>query len=427
MAQSYRTQLSAAIGRILPVADFRALDRQGRDLWGWYPLSFVWLFQIFSRGATLGERFREVRVWLRRLAPSVALADTYQGFVKALRRRADVLSVWLNTAFQQRLQHWLRDDDLIGGWRPLAVDGTRFDCPRSRSCQQRFPLAGRAKSPPQLALTTLWHLSAHCFWDGRVGPATTSERTMLREMLDHLPPQALLVGDAGFAGYSFCSELIGRDVAFLLRVGGNIGLLRQLGVDRRERTDTVYLWPEKQRAHPPLTLRLIVVGSAAHRVYLVTNVLSSTALPRSLAADFYRRRWGVETAYRAVKQTLERRKLRSEAHDLALWELVGIFLGAWALSLTNLFARGHRRLRRTWSPAQTARLVRAALAGVAAPRLSLRRALANAVLDPIARRRKKTRQDWPHKKHDPLCGAPKLILASWTLSLRAQRLAAIPA
>jgi len=406
MSPSYRRRLCAAIAAVLPAADFAVPDRRSRARWGWYPLAFVWLFQVLSRGATLAERFAAARAWLRGLAPARRLAGTYQGFVKALRRRGDTLTFWLHTAFQERLAAWLGAADLVGGWRPLAVDGTRFDGPRSRSCQRAYRRAGRAKSPPQLALVSLWHLGAHCWWDGRVAPAVTGERELLRDMLDGLPPQALLVGDAGFVGYDLCADLAGRDVAFLLRVGANVALLTRLGAYRREAADTVYLWPQKHRRARPLALRLVVAGTGRRRVYLVTNVLDRAALPRRLARDLYRRRWGIETAYRAVKQTLDRRRLRSRAADLAARELVGVFLASWALSLLSLFARGRGALRRAWSPARAAAAVRGALGGMAGGRRSLRRALARAVLAPPGRRKKKTRQDWPHKKKDPPCGAP---------------------
>jgi hypothetical protein len=163
--------------------------------------------------------------------------------------------------------------------RPLAVDGTRFDCPRSRSCRRAYRRAGRKGSPPQLGLVTLWHLGAHCWWDGRVGPAVAAERALLRDMLDGLPPRAPLVGDAGFVGYDLCGDLGRRGVMFLLRVGANVELLTRLGVVRRERADTVYLWPNRNRGRP-LCLRLVVAGSGKRRVYLVTNVLSRTALSR---------------------------------------------------------------------------------------------------------------------------------------------------
>jgi Transposase DDE domain len=423
MAQSYRTQLIAAIAEVLPIDAFRSLDRSTRDRWGWYPLAMVWLLPILCQAATLKERFAQGRAWLRLLAPTLPLAGTYQGFVKALRRRGEMLTFWLRTTVQERVRDRLGDDDLVEGWRPLAVDGTRFDCPRSRSCQKRYPLASRKKSPPQLALTSLWHLGVHCWYDGRVGPARTSERAMLRDMLDDLPERTLLVGDAGFVGYDLCAELMDRGVGFLLRVGRNVHLLTRLGSTLRESSDAVYLWPQGRRGRPPLRLRLLVVGSGKRRVYLLTGVLSRRELSHKQAAEFYRRRWGVETAYRAVKQTLERRKLRSRAADLAQWELVGIFLAVWMLSIVSLFARGVQARTQAWSPAQTIGTLRQALHRAHRRGPSLRRRLAHALVEPSPRR-KKTRQRWPRQKTEPPCGAPKMKLASRTLVLKAQRFAA---
>ena len=145
MAQSYRIQLQAATARVLPTEVFRDLDRLAPQLWGYLPLAFVWLAQILSPAATLADRFAEARHWLRGLAPTRRLADTYQGFVKALRRRGDTLALLLHTAFQERMRQHLGDDDLVGGWRPLAVDGSRFDCPRAAPAR-RASAAPPAKS-----------------------------------------------------------------------------------------------------------------------------------------------------------------------------------------------------------------------------------------------------------------------------------------
>jgi Transposase DDE domain len=424
MGPSYRAQVAAAIGRVLPVAEFRDLDRRSRDRWGWYPLAVAWLLQTVSRGADLGERFADARGWLRRLVPTARLGRTYQGFVKAVRRRGDVLGLWVRAAFQDRMRQWLGDDDRVGGWRPLAVDGTRFACPRSRSCQRAFRRAGRDKGPPEVGLTALWHLGVHCFWDARVAPATVSERTLLRQMLDGLPPRALLVGDAGFVGYDLCAELIRRGVGFLLRVGGNVELLTGLGVMTRETADTVYLWPQTHRGTPPVVLRLIVVGTGRRRVYLVTNVQARTALPRKLAAEFYRRRWGIETAYRAVKQTLARRTLRSRAADLALHEVVGIVLASWMLALMGLLARGRRALRAVLAPAALARTLRHALDRLGRRGPSLWRRLGRAVAPSPTHRRRKVRQAWPTKKNDPPCAAPTVRRAPAALIQKAQRVRA---
>ena len=421
MPRSYRTQLLAATARVLPVAELRALDRGSSRRWGYHPLALAWLTQLLSPASTLADRFADARGWVRTLAPTRRLGGTYQGFVKAIRRRGDALALLLGTAFRDRLRRHLGEADRVGAWRPLAVDGTRFECPRSRSCQRSFRPAGRTKSPPQLLLTGLWHLGVHCRWDARVAPATTSERTLLREMLADLPSHALLVGDAGFIGYALGAELDRRGIAFLPRVGANVELLTGLGVVRRETADTVYLWPGKRRGHRPLVPRLIRVGSGTRRVYLVTNVRGRTALSRGQAADVYRRRWGVETAYRAMKQTLARRTLRSRSADLAARELLGVVPASWMLGLWSLLARGRRAWDRGWSVAAVARVIRAALRGGRRAGRSVRRAVAAAVLPAGRPRRRKVRQEWPRQKTTPRCGAPTIRPAPAALIAKAQR------
>jgi len=42
-------------------------------------------------------------------------------------------------------------------------------------------------------------------------------------------------------------------------------------------------------------------------------------------------------------------------------------------------------------------------------------------------RRRKTRQDWPHKKNDPRCGAPKVKAAPAALVEKAQHLTPLAA
>ena len=67
------------------------------------------------------------------------------------------------------------------------------------------------------------------------------------------------MADAGFASYAFCRKLILAKHAFLLRVGGNLRLLTELGYYAEEKDGWVYLWPKTHRHGEPLVLRLIVL------------------------------------------------------------------------------------------------------------------------------------------------------------------------
>ena len=75
-------------------------------------------------------------------------------------------------------------------------------------------------------------------------------------MAKNLPDDALLVADAGFIGYEFWKSLIEENVKFLVRVGGNVRLLTELGY-AKECKGTVYLWPDyvASQSLPPLGFR----------------------------------------------------------------------------------------------------------------------------------------------------------------------------
>ena len=104
----------------------------------------------------------------------------------------------------------------------FGMDGSRIDLPRTKSHEQasapsrtpsrrtktargkrRAPSRQKHASHPQLWLTTLFHVSLHLPWNWRIGPADSSERSHVLDMLETLPDASLLLGDAGFVGYDF--------------------------------------------------------------------------------------------------------------------------------------------------------------------------------------------------------------------------------
>jgi len=54
----------------------------------------------------------------------------------------------------------------------------------------------------------------------------------------------LFCADAGFVGYELWRAILDAGHSFLIRVGGNVRLLRNLG-HARHRRGLVYLWPNK--------------------------------------------------------------------------------------------------------------------------------------------------------------------------------------
>ena len=86
----------------------------------------------------------------------------------------------------------------------------------------------------------------------------------------------------------------------------------------------------------PLVLRLIKVRlGGKKKAYLLTSVLDEQALTTKEALSLYEQRWGVELEFRALKQTFERRTLRSRKSERALVEMEWSLFG---MTVIELFA-----------------------------------------------------------------------------------------
>jgi Transposase DDE domain len=329
---------------------------------GWQATQLIALAVLWSWSdrTTLRGAFDDARQLAGDLFGAAAVT-TYQGLTWAMRAYTERLLPRLWSRLHERMeqvggQHWR-----IGPWLPLAVDGSRVTTPRTASNEQAFAIKNygygakaqrrckwknkrRRSKPisepvkPQIWLTLIWHMGLKLPWCWRCGPSTASEREHVVELLDMavFPEKTLFCGDAGFIGYGFWKALLDHGHSFLIRVGANVHLLKNLGAMRRG-DGVVYLWPNEaaRQRQPPLVLRLLEFHGSRGTVYLATNVLSDRELSRRQAGQLYRLRWGIELQFRTLKQTFRRAKLRSRTAANALVELHWSLVG---LSLVQLFA-----------------------------------------------------------------------------------------
>lgn len=366
----------------------------------------------WSEQSQLVERFRAVSSFLKETCKHWKLGSSYDGWVAAQQREVARLRPMV---IQRLRQHARKIDSGPSGCRfqLFAVDGSKAACPRTIANQQAMGDLGKPEGIPQLSLTCLWQMSTGLPWDFRIGPGTDSERAHLRDMLDELPEQSLLVADAGFIGYDLCRELTHRNQRFLLRVGGNIHLLSELGEDYEVQGNTVYLWPVKQQDQHerPLQLRLIVVREPGQEpVYLVTNVLDPEELSDAEAAEIYRQRWGIELQFRTVKQTMQHHTMRSRTPDTCYLEMMWAFLGVWLLQLITACKIAEAGGKpRTASPAQARNVVRRVMRDQrpgTRTRRGVNTVLAACRLDEYVRKRPKGSRNYPRKKRHKLPDPP---------------------
>lgn len=239
----------------------------------------------------------------------------------------------------------------------------------------------------------------------------------MQEMLAELPENALITADAGFVGYDFWRAVLQAGHDFVIRVGANVRLVKQLGCVRQY-DHTVYLWPDAaaKKWQPPLVLRLIVIHDGKAPIYLVTNLTKSQLSDRQ-AGDIYAARWGIELFFRTFKQTFGCRKLRSRSAANAELELDWSLLGLWCICLLaqrQLVASGEHP---SWLSAAAA--IKAFQKTICEYRLrpevpqeSLWAKLRVALLDDYHRNSSKTSRNYPRKKIRHAIGAPKITPAT---------------
>lgn len=424
---SYREELKAAMEELLPPQCFHRWSVHGNADWTPQKLAWMAILMSWDEASTLTERFEHTRRLLKVLHPRWKLPTSSAGFVAALEQHTPTL----RAALIERLRPAEGETNFwrVGGWLALAVDGSRFEAPRTVINERRLGCAGKERSGPQVFQTTVQHVGTGLPWDFRLGPGTDSERRHLDDMLAGLPSQALLLADAGFVSYELCAWLTSQRQAFLMRVGGNIRLLTSLGWHYEQQGRTVYLWPDARRSQPPLVLRLIVIQDDGKRpVCLLTNVLAADELSDETAGQLYRLRWGIEVYYRTAKQTFGHRRLLSRSPDAALLEQTWVVLGLWFLDRLTLSAveeAGHAPRERSWARARNVvrRVVRQALDP--APQSDgtpLKAQLAQAVKDRYRRRGPKQTRPWPRKKEQRPPNPPKLQEATDSERQRAQHL-----
>jgi len=436
----YRQELLASITRWLPRLGLPLGSHDGRVRWTPRLLAICAILMVFSQASVLKDRFAEARLATVRLYVGRHRrrpGQTYEGFIATLCKVSGQLLEGLLATLRAMVQEIAGPYWQVAGWVLFGVDGTKVECPRTKANEQSMGCAGKDKSAPQQLLTMLLHLGTGLPWGFARDAGTGSERQQLQRMLGLLPQQSMLVADAGYMGYDMLQGILAAGAQVLIRVGSGTRLLKKLGYAAREYQDVVYLWPEAKQGRrrdgsvpevakaAPLVLRLIVLHDGRKPIHLLSSVLEKCRLSNRAAAELYRRRWGMELYYRALKQTLNRRKLLSDCPAHAEVELDWNVVGLWILGLMTveaLIQSGHDPGRA--SVASALRGVREVM-GRLDERCGhgvLGRMLASAVQDPYERHGSKQSRQRKNKKSQHPPGAPQLRLATAQERRLAQRM-----
>lgn len=432
------------------------------------PLTLAMLAILWSWGTTdqtVDARFQVAASLVQSWCGSAFVFTTYKGFIGALATWNSELIRVVTIVLQQQLltlNCWERSRGRSG--RPLfAIDGTKVGvpwtastdrhlgqqtlCKRKKKQIQKKRKAARAKSAklkavqeraakqksskqksansqahqevrPQLLLTLVWHMASGLPWSWKSGPVSANERDQARALIASFPLLSILVCDAGFTGYEFWKEIMDAGHDFVIRVGSNVRLLKNLGWKVKVKGNLAYLWPDKKQKSgaAPLVVRLVTFQTAKTTIWLATSILDVKVLGDEELAEIYKQRWGIEGWFRSLKQTFGRRTLRSRdarhAECELDWSIVGLAL-IQQQGVRALEADGQSPDR--LSEAEAIRAVRSTILyadfGLAQLPTLVHR-LQGAVLDTYTRTKPKQGHHIHRKKAFELPGQPEIIEAT---------------
>lgn len=400
--------------------------------WKLTPLVWVLLSMAWCCGDSLDERFATARaVYVASNGKVRRPGNTLQGFLQALERLPMPVLRALAQGVRERLGQQFIEGLRLNGWLPIACDGTRLECPRSKELQQRLDTAGKDGAAPTVYLTAMVLLPLGLLWSWQWGKGTASEHHHLRRLLPTLPQRALIVADALYQGYELFTAITQAGAGFLVRVSAKTHLYTLEKVClKRYRQGIVYYWPEtiRQQGRPPIKARLLRVCGKKGDVWLLTSILEKSELSRKSAAQVYRWRWRNEGLFRQYKRMLKKTKLQS--HTLRLLHREGE--GA-LLALQLLLAQAAQKVHQgQWGEAIIAsprgvllkiRSVMTTALRLLGPRQwhTYQRMLEQIRSAYRERTSKRTRQKWARRKDHKPPGTPEIRTMDAKLKRRMER------
>jgi hypothetical protein len=246
------------------------------------------------------------------------------------------------------------------GRRVMILDGTTITLPPTPALKKAFPPATNQHGEsvwPVAMLMVAAELATGCVLvpevDPMYGENNSSEAAQAERIIDRLPDDALVMGDAGFGIFRVAYHCAKRDKEFVFRLtASRFKSLKKnaMLVESELGFRTWHLrWqpsPKDRENNPDLpddaTIEVFVHEielEGEKDLYLVSNVEADAA---SLGA-LYLRRYDVEFDIRDLKVTMDTENIRAKKLDTIMKELLGSVI---AYNLVAQFRRQTAKLAR---------------------------------------------------------------------------------
>jgi hypothetical protein len=273
----------------------------------------VWLMVALAlyRHKSIGEVLDDL---------GLAVPDTQTPFVSksaAAQARQRLGSEPLKWLFDHSARHWGGQDRrayLFKGLQLFAMDGTTLRTHDTADNRDYFGAQVYASdtvaSYPQIRGVTLTALPTHLVYSAAFGPYSTNEMLYAKQLVGDIPDESLTVFDRGFLSAEILCALTGAGTErhFIIPAKSNT----KWEVLEDNANDTLVrmrVSPQARAKRPELpefweARAITVVDAQDRKRILLTSLRDRRRYKPADIAACYERRWGIETSYRELKQTM---------------------------------------------------------------------------------------------------------------------------
>ncbi len=282
------------------------------------PSLTLWAF--LSQMLHKGEQRSCLAVVSRIIVLLVALerepcANNSGGYCKARAKLPETVLRRLVTRVANGCEEQVPDDWLWKGRHVKLADGTTVSMPDTAENQQAYPQQAAQEEGlgfPIARMVVLLSLATAMLSGMAIGPYSgkeTGELALMRQLLDQLDPNDILLADRYYCSYFMIALLLERNIDFVARLhharkedtyrikrlGKNDHLIEWLRPPRPAWMD----YETYARMPESLTLRQVEVnvaepGSRVESLVVVTTLTDAKEYSKDDIAELYHRRWLVE-------------------------------------------------------------------------------------------------------------------------------------
>jgi hypothetical protein len=274
----------------------------------------------------------------------LALPDSRTPFVSksaASQARQRVGPEPLKWLFDHSARHWSAQDRrayVFKGLQLFAMDGTTLRTHDNVEHRDHFGAqnysSGAVASYPQVRGVTLTSLPTHIVHSAAFGPYNTNEMLYAKQLVADIPNESLTVFDRGFLSAEILCSLTqhGADRHFIIPAKSNTKW-EVIEGDENDCTVRMRVSPQARAKCTDLpefwqARAITVIDAQARKRILLTSLSDRRRYKPSDISRCYERRWGIETSYRELKQTMlgAALTLRSKTVDGVYQEIWGTLI-----------------------------------------------------------------------------------------------------